>query len=881
MAGRLVKLAAERHMRWLKDGNGKGYWFDEEKADRVITFFTFLKHHKGEQFAGSPFELAPWQCFVVGSLFGWKRADGKRVFRNGWVEVARKNGKALALDTPIPTPDGWSTMGQLSPGDWVFDQQGMPCRVVAVTEVMEGRPCYRLTFSDGSSIVADAEHEWWTQAKRAGNGTRGKRREFADDIRTTAQIAETVRYGARRDANHSIMVAGALAGVPRDLPVAPYVLGAWLGDGHSASALITTIDDEVLRAIEAAGVPTRAYPGRISYGLGDGDKRQTARDHSVQARLRRLGVLNNKHIPPTYQRASIAQRMDLLRGLMDTDGYISKAGQCEFVTVSERLWVDVLELLRGLGFKPTSKVDRARIDGRDCGPRYRVQFWAYDDRPVFALSRKAQRQKAAPTQAQRSTTRQIVDCEPVESVPVRCIQVDSPSRLYLAGESMIPTHNSTLAAGLANYLAFFDGEPGAEVYCAAVKRDQAKIVWDEAKWQMENASAALKEGLDIRVANMHHRGTYSKSEPLGSDRDSTDGLNPYGEIRDELHAWKDRDFLEKLDGAMGSRVQPLVVDITTAGAVDSLIYMEKHEYAVQVVEEQVPDDTVFVYIATLDTDDAWDDPKNWIKANPNLGVSKSMEYMEERYLKAKSMLSERNPFLRYQLNVITNQTDAYLSMDMWDAQDKQRQIAQLYGQRCYAGIDLSEKHDLTALELWFPDADGNGGDLLSWFWMPEDALERRIRDDRVPYDAWARQGLIELTPGEVVDYEYLLRKMMELRDEFDVRAVWMDPYKGRQLGIKLKGEDFEVEEVHQGFTGMNPCITEMTRVLENNGLRHGGHPILRWMAGNVSVRVSPDMYVKFDKSDERRRIDGMVAAALAIGAGATEEPEVESGAFWA
>lgn len=438
---------------------------------------------------------------------------------------------------------------------------------------------------------------------------------------------------------------------------------------------------------------------------------------------------------------------------------------------------------------------------------------------------------------------------------------------------------STTAAAIANYLAFFDGEAGAEVYCAAVKRDQAKIVWDEAAWQIENAPGAIKAGIDVRVGAMFKRDTSSRLVPLGSDRDSTDGLNPHGEIRDELHAWKDRAFLEKLDGAMGSRSQPLVLDITTAGSQGATLYLEQHDYAVQVLEGAVPDDTLFAYIATLDRDDDPFDEAVWIKANPNLGVSKSWEYMREQAVKAKHLAGELNAFLRYQLNVITNQVEAYLTMDVWDAQERPRDMSQIAGRPVYLGIDLSERHDLTALVVWVPDDDRNGGDVFCWFWMPEDAVEERSRLDGVPYHQWARMGLIDLTPGEVVDYGWIAQRIAAVGAEFDVQTIEMDPHKARQLRVQLEGMGFEqINEVQQSFASIGPCIAEMDRLLQANGVRHGNNQVLRWMAGNVAVRLSPDNLMRFEKAGRARRIDGMVALVMAIGAASGDKAQ-EGGWF--
>lgn len=395
---------------------------------------------------------------------------------------AAGGGKALALDTPIPTPDGWTTMGALRIGDAVFDERGRVCRVIAATDVMHGRPCYRVRFSDGADIVADAEHQWWTttvaerqagarhsaeframrRARRPRRGI-GKRPDLArlnaervvaslptdgvvrGAIRTTREIAETLRQRGR--ANHAIPVSGALALPEAALPIPPYVLGAWLGDGHTDSAGFTTADAAIITAIEADGFVVRKRSAKYAYGI-----------LGLQARLRQQGLLGHKHIPDAYLRASEAQRLALLQGLMDTDGSIRPSGQAEFTTTSPDLADGTVELLRSLGIKAQITTGVARLNGVAVGPKYRIKFTT--SLPVFRLPRKAARLRArcSPVIANRM----VESVEPIASVPVRCIQVDTPSHLFLAGREMVPTHNSHLFREAAR--AWCKLVPGLQVY---------------------------------------------------------------------------------------------------------------------------------------------------------------------------------------------------------------------------------------------------------------------------------------------------------------------------------------------------------------------------------------------------------------------------------
>lgn len=382
---------------------------------------------------------------------------------------AAGGGKGLSLDTPLPTPVGWTTMGAVRPGDELLAPDGRPCVVTAATPVQH-RACYRLTFDDGSQLVADDVHRWvtfdaaelqrlsktpeWRARRRATRPSAAKGNKSAaftaaiaarnaarvhthrppeGTMRDTAQLAATLRTSTGR-ANHAIKLTEPLALPPAELPVPPYTLGAWLGDGSSRNGQFTGEDDCILDRIRADGFEVRTYDwSDIAHNI-----------IGLKVQLRAAGVLGAKHIPMAYLRASRDQRLALLQGLMDTDGHAAMDGGCEFDGINEKLVDGVLELALSLGIKATKLRGVATLDGRVIGPKWRVRFTT--SMPVFGLERKAQRLKA---QTRRTTAfRYLVACDPIESVPTRCIAVDSPSRQFLAGRAMVPTHNTDLLLGL-------------------------------------------------------------------------------------------------------------------------------------------------------------------------------------------------------------------------------------------------------------------------------------------------------------------------------------------------------------------------------------------------------------------------------------------------
>jgi deoxycytidine triphosphate deaminase len=323
--------------------------------------------------------------------------------------AGRLEGKALATDTPIPSPRGWRMMGDLRVGDEVFDENGQPTSVVAVTGIMMNRPCAEVVFSDGQVIVADLAHRWLTTTKSE------RRHRHPGSVRTTSDIADSIRVG--EEWNHHVRLAGPAQYPQQPLPVDPYVLGIWLGDGTSSKAEITVGHDEQIRDVVSG---------------------QFAPDASLASEFEAMGLLRNKHVPEMYLRASIEQRFSLLQGLMDSDGYIDDYGRCEFLNTNERIADAVVELAAGLGLRPTKRKKRVTFRGTGQEPAFQVKF--APEVQVFRLRRKAARVRAGRHQVFRA----IIDVRRCEPRPVRCIEVANPTGLFLAGSGFIPTHNSSL-----------------------------------------------------------------------------------------------------------------------------------------------------------------------------------------------------------------------------------------------------------------------------------------------------------------------------------------------------------------------------------------------------------------------------------------------------
>lgn len=436
----------------------------------------------------------------------------------------------------------------------------------------------------------------------------------------------------------------------------------------------------------------------------------------------------------------------------------------------------------------------------------------------------------------------------------------------------IPRKNgkSQTAAGVGLVLLGVDGEPGAEVYAAATKRDQALITWEEAA-RMVKSSPALARRVRSYRHNLNVPATHSKFEPLSADFNSLDGLNPHGVVVDELHAHRTRGLLDVLETAMGARRQPLLWMITTAGHGRSSVCWEVHEYARQVLEGTLEDPSFLAFVAGLDAGDDWRDEAVWAKANPNLGVSVKVAYLRRECEQAQAIPSKQAAFRRLHLNDWTEQRTVWLPLEAWDACAGAVDPEELAGRRCYVGLDLSTSRDVTAAVAFFPPEDGaedgEPGAVLPQFWIPADNVAERVRSDGVPFDAWAEAGLVTLTPGNVVDYAWVREWFHALRErwDFEVVEVGFDPWGAVQLAAELGEDGFVMVPQRQGWQTMAPALRELERLVLGRGLAHGGHPVLRWMAGNVAVKLDAAGNAKPDKAASSDRIDGIVALAMAVG----------------
>jgi phage terminase large subunit-like protein len=433
---------------------------------------------------------------------------------------------------------------------------------------------------------------------------------------------------------------------------------------------------------------------------------------------------------------------------------------------------------------------------------------------------------------------------------------------------------STKLSGTGIYLLVGDQEPGAEIYSVATKKDQAKIIHEEAI-RMVRASPDLAEVLTVVKNNISLIEAASKFEPLSADEKTLDGLNVHGGLIDEIHAHPNRGVYDVIETATGARRQPLIWCITTAGIVTpNSIALELEEYGDKILRGIIEDETFLPLLWDIDEgDDPWCED-TWIKANPNLGVSVKWEDLRAKAQKAKETPAAQNNFFCKHLNVWSNARSRWIAVEKWDACKAEFRIEELHGKDAWFGLDLSTTTDISALAIVVPEGDRYRTHFE--FWVPEENADLRARRDRVPYPQWIREGLITATPGNVVDYTFIRHRIVQLAKLFKFKGLWADPWNATQLLQQLKEEDgLMVVEHRQGFASMSAPTKRLETLVMSQSIQHLGNPVTRWMFDNVSIKLDPAGNVKPDKEKSAERIDGIIALILGI-AGATLRTKVSN-----
>ena len=426
---------------------------------------------------------------------------------------------------------------------------------------------------------------------------------------------------------------------------------------------------------------------------------------------------------------------------------------------------------------------------------------------------------------------------------------------------------SELAAAVALYLLYADNEPSAEVYGAAADRQQASIVFDVAKQIVEMSPALMKRsklmGATKRIVNYSNAGYY---QVLSAEVGGKHGFSVSGLVFDEIHTQPNRQLYDVLTkGSSDARQNPLHFIITTAGNDRHSIAYELHTKAVDILEGRRVDPTFYPVVYGLKDDEDWEDEANWYKVNPSLGYTVDIERLRDAYREAKQNPADEVTFKWLRCNMWVSSTVAWIPDAIYMRGNEPIDVDALAGRDCYAGLDLSSTGDITALVLIFPPRNEDEKYvLLPYFWIPEETIPRRVKANSVPYDIWEKQGYIMSTEGNVIHYDFIEKFIMDLSEKYHILEIAVDRWNATQMIQNLEGEGFTIVPFGQGFSSMSAPTKEFYRLLMEGRIIHGGNPVLRWMAGNVVIDTDPAGNIKVTKAKSKEKIDGIVAAIMAL-----------------
>lgn len=446
---------------------------------------------------------------------------------------------------------------------------------------------------------------------------------------------------------------------------------------------------------------------------------------------------------------------------------------------------------------------------------------------------------------------------------------DDGNRQFTTAYIEIPKKSgkSELAAAVALYMMAADGEQRAEVYGCAADRDQASLVFDVA-CDMVSLCPALMKRCDIRKSRktISFGPTNSFYKALSAEVAGKSGVNVSALIFDELWVQKDKKFFEMMTvGTSDARSNPLHFIITTAGYDTNSICWELHQKAVDILEGRKSDPRFYPVIYGAAQDDDWSDPEVWAKANPSLGETITIDKVRDAFESARQNPIEENAFRQLRLNQWVKQSVRWMPMDAWDKCAFAVNPKELEGRVCYGGLDLSSTTDMTSFVLCFPPLDEDDKFMiLPFFWVPEDTLDLRVKRDHVLYDVWARDGRLKSTEGNVIHYGEIEQFIEELGTKYNIREIAFDRWGAVQMVQNLEGMGFTVVPMGMGFKDQSPPTKELMKLVLEQRIAHGGHPVLRWNMDNIYIRTDPAGNIKADKEKSTEKIDGAIAMIMAL-----------------
>ena len=856
-----ILLAAEPIIQKVSEKyQGTVYTLDLDIGWKLLKFVSLLKHTAGA-FAGINFQLLPFQIeWLLETVAVVRKEDGKRKHRVSMLFIPRKSGKSLTINTKIPTPYGYKLMGDLLEGDVLFDERGKRCKVKGIVEFFD-RVTYDVTFSNGEVIGCDENHEWLLSR-------RGERLRVWETKKIATDYAQKRKYGKKDGIEYiyRLPIAGAYAQNKKQLLIAPYDLGVWLGDGDKAGPVLTLNEYDSSEII--GHMEDEKHWNERNYASDIGRGRITVRNQNkiggrstFKRDLITLNLLKNKHIPEIYFLGSYKQRLALLQGLMDTDGTVSIEGKFSFSQKGYGFCKQFVRLLATLGVKSQVTVKNALCKGKRF-LNHRVNFHTSDLMP-FKLQRQIEKFHRGKIKGTgRAKTLSIIDVKQIENQTTRCIEVDSPSHLFLCGETGIPTRNTELAGALQLYMLFVDKEKGKETYIVASETKQATILFrvcDSMVRQntfLSNRATIYKGRKSIELQGGDFHDTFSV---LTANAETKDGLRPSFMIQDEAHAFKTDDMYQVLSEGMSSREQPLTVIISTAGYNIGGSFHLRYEYAKKVGEGIIDDPSMYSMLFEIPDGMTWHNKEAWIVANPALEYGVTMEYLEDKYRRAQHSGADEISFRCKHLNEFLNVSEIFIPYKRW--LDCGQPLTDINSARqLIIGLDLSLVDDFTAVAFLYL-LDDNRYHLRTKFFIPQKNLRQREKDLRIPLRSWVMHGHVIATPGDTIDLDYIYNYLQPFLDgDLEVELTY-DPYRSTALINRIEAElgFYDNIQVRQGSITLSAPTKYFLDIIKRDEITHDLNPCMDWNVSNVEVLTDSNGNIKPNKSSQNKKIDGVSA----------------------
>ena len=880
----------------VEDIHSGEYDYDTRDAEIRIQFIEGCVKLTKAPYYGQPMKLMLWQKAFIEAVYSFKM-DGSDRFQEILLLITRKNGKALALDTKIPTPDGWKTMNDIHVGDYVFTKSGKPSKVLAESEIFE-KPMYRVTFEDGSVIDASEDHIWTVQTKASRRMAeripevrpRRKPEKFANDgwyDATTKELKDDFalqrKDGKGCEYKYRVPMTSAIEYPEKDLPLDPYTLGVWLGDGCKNHTGITCSDedkDEMMTFLENEGhqikftKPNDKHAGTIWI---DTSERWTEKENKTLKALKEIGVFKNKHIPEIYLQGSVRQRIALLQGLMDTDGTCGKNGECEFTQKSKEISLQVLELVRSLGIKASIKEKNAVCNGKDCGTVYRITFFTTKDFPCFRLKRKYDRLKDA--LAPRMNAKSIIDISEIEIRPSKCIAVEDGSHLYLAGDGFTCTHNTELIAAM-QLAEMIIGGTGIDIVCSGTNDGTADLAYqaiDTMRLLIDPKSIDTwrnQKGIKCLANNNH---IYKLSD---SSRQK-EGRNIDVAGIDEVWSLQDDGIYKPIQQSTSTKDNYKIYMFGSEGFVDGgFLDKKREEYTKIIIGEDDSDSSKrkLPWIYSQDSEkEVWNTNseginKAWEKSNPSIGVVKKWSYLRDRVDEARKSKADRIFTLCKDFNIKQASAESWLNIEDY-TYETEYDPDTFKGCFALGAVDLAETTDLVAAKAMVMRPNDPRKYVFSHYFIPENKLiEADDKTAGAKYKEWANDGYMTITEGADVDLAVVADWFWSLYTRFGIK-LWKCGYDQRfakdwlkrmeYYGWDKKGNDeaSDVVMIIQNSQTLNNAIKLTESEFRHKLIMYNNHPVDRWCFGNAGIKIDNNGCL-IVKMDARKKIDGAVCLAI-------------------